>query len=318
MTPPATARILVAEDDEDVGRFVEVHLRTEGFEVHRERDGRAALEAALRLVPDLVLLDVSMPKLDGYAVCAALRDDPRTSAAPIIMVTARTQSADKVEGLGVGADDYITKPFDPVELVARIRAALRRSRQLRDVSPLTGMPGNNEIARELDRLCAGGEPEFALVHGDLDNFKAFNDCYGFAMGDRVIKATARLLGEELRHCGCEPSFAGHVGGDDFVVVTAPHVVTHFCTAVISRFDLAIPSFYAGVDRERGGVLVHDRRGEELFFPMMSISLGVATTATGLLHTPAQAASIASEMKMVAKRDSGSSFRIDRRTAASRQ
>ena len=318
MTAGAAARILVAEDDEDVGRFVEVHLRTEGFEVHRARDGRAAIADALRLVPDLVLLDVSMPFVDGYAVCAALRDDPRTSAAPIIMVTARTQSADKVEGLEVGADDYVTKPFDPVELVARIHAALRRSRQLRDVSPLTGMPGNNEIARELQRLFAGGDPKFALVHGDLDNFKAFNDCYGFAMGDRVIKATARLLSEHLQRCECKPSFVGHVGGDDFVVVMAPDVVTHFCSAVITRFDLVIPTYYAGVDRERGGVLVHDRRGDELFFPLMSISLGVATTATGMLRSAAQAASIASEMKMVAKRDAGSSFRIDRRTAASRQ
>ena len=318
MTTPAAARILVAEDDEDVGRFVEVHLRTEGFEVHRSRDGRAALDDARRLVPDLVLLDVSMPKLDGYEVCAALRDDPRTSAAPIIMVTARTQAADKVEGLQCGADDYVTKPFDPAELVARIRAALRRSRQLRDVSPLTGMPGNNEIARELERLFACAEPEFALVHGDLDNFKAFNDCYGFAMGDRVIKATASLLGDELHRCRCAPSFVGHVGGDDFVVVTSPDMVVLFATAVVTQFDVMIPSFYADADRERGGVLVHGRRGEELFFPLMTISLGIATTDTGTLHSPAHAASVASEMKMVAKTDFGSSFRIDRRTAELRR
>ena len=314
MTTPAAARILIAEDDDDVGRFVEVHLRTEGFEVHRERDGYAALDAARRLVPDLVLLDVSMPKLDGYAVCAALRDDPRTSAAPIIMVTARTQSADKVEGLGAGADDYVTKPFDPVELVARIRAVLRRSRQLRDVSPLTGMPGTNEIARELERLFAHGDPVFALVHGDLDNFKAFNDRYGFAMGDRVIKATARLLSEELQRCACVPSFVGHVGGDDFVVVLAPESVVPFAAAVLARFDRMISAFYGDVDRAQGGVVLHDRRGEEQFFPMMSISLGIATSESGRLRSPAQAASIAAEMKMVAKCDAGSSFRVDRRAS----
>jgi diguanylate cyclase (GGDEF)-like protein len=308
------ARVLLVEDDDDVGRFVEVHLRTEGFQVARARDGVAALDFARSLLPDLVLLDVNMPLMDGYAVCAALRDDPRTAATAIIIVTARAQQDEKVHGLEAGADDYVTKPFDPTELTARIRAALRRTRRLRDVSPLTGMPGNNEIGRELDRLCAVGHPPFALLHVDLDNFKAYNDHYGFAMGDRVIKATATLLTDEAERAGGTPCFAGHVGGDDFAVLLSADLTTSFASAVVSRFDAMIPWFYEEADRAAGFIEVLDRKGEHRRFPLMTISLGITTLPAGRLSSPAALASLASEMKSLAKRDTCSSYRMDRRAS----
>ena len=308
------AKVLLVEDDEDVGRFVEVHLRTEGFDVARARDGVAALDSARSLLPDLVLLDVNMPLMDGYAVCAALRDDPRTSATAIIMVTAKTQQDEKVHGLEAGADDYVTKPFDPAELTARIRSALRRSRRLRDVSPLTGMPGNNEISRELDRLCGAGHVPFALVHVDLDNFKAYNDHYGFAMGDRVIKATATLLSDELERVGGVPCFAGHVGGDDFAVMLAPDLAGSFAAAVVARFDTMIPWFYDEVDRAGGGIEVPDRKGVRRRYPIMTVSLGITTLPAGRVSSPVALASSASEMKTLAKQDTASSYRVDRRTS----
>ncbi|HEX2040654.1 MAG TPA: response regulator [Acidimicrobiales bacterium] len=308
------ARVLLVEDDEDVGRFVEVHLRTEGFDVARARDGVAALDSARALLPDLVLLDLNMPLMDGYAVCAALRDDPRTSATAIIIVTAKAQQDEKVHGLEAGADDYVTKPFDPAELTARIRAALRRSRRLRDVSPLTGMPGNNEIGRELDRLCTVGHPAFALLHVDLDNFKAYNDHYGFAMGDRVIKATAALLTDELERVGGAPCFAGHVGGDDFAVMLSAGLASPFAAAVVARFDAMIPWFYEEADRAAGCIEVPDRQGVGRRFPIMTISLGITTLPAGCLSSPAALASLASEMKSMAKREAGSSYRVDRRSS----
>ena len=247
-------------------------------------------------------------------MCAALREDPRTSAAAIIMVTARAQQDEKVRGLEVGADDYVTKPFDPVELVARIRAALRHARRQRDVSPLTGLPGNNEIARELERLCAPNHPAFALLHVDLDNFKAYNDHYGFAMGDRVIKATATLLTDELAHHATEPCFVGHVGGDDFVVITGPEAATSCAVGVVARFDAAIGSFYDATDRLRGGIEVTDRRGVPRRFPLMSISLGITTVPAGLGSSPVAVASLAAEMKTLAKQDPWSSYRLDRRSS----
>ena len=150
--------ILVVDDDPDVARFVEVNLRSAGYEVQVATDGEEALEKALEMRPDLVLLDVMMPKLDGFEVAQRLRRDQRTSSCSIIMLTAKALSADKVTGLQSGADDYIIKPFDPIELLARVKGTLRRAREMRALSPLTGLPGNIRIQEEIRRLVAEDQP----------------------------------------------------------------------------------------------------------------------------------------------------------------
>jgi DNA-binding response OmpR family regulator len=132
--------VLVADDDEDIVRFVEVNLLLEGFEVVTAGDGEEALQVATESLPDLILLDVMMPRLDGFEVCKRLRDDSRTKHISVIMLTAKSLSADKVVGLTAGADDYIIKPFDPIELVARVKSSLRRARDLSAVNPLTDLP----------------------------------------------------------------------------------------------------------------------------------------------------------------------------------
>src|ERR687897_1903411 len=157
--------ILVVDDDPDISRFVEVNLRSAGYDVSVAGDGEEALERAADLRPDLVLLDVMMPKLDGFEVAQRLRRDPRTSSSSIIMLTAKALSSDKVLGLSSGADDYIIKPFDPVELVARVKGTLRRAREMRAMSPLTGLPGNARIQQELQRRIDAGET-FALLYAD--------------------------------------------------------------------------------------------------------------------------------------------------------
>jgi DNA-binding response OmpR family regulator len=305
-------RILVAEDDPDVGRYVEVSLGVEGYEVHRAHDGMAAVAKAIAIQPDLVVLDIGMPGLDGIKVCEELRRDPRTSAVPIIMLTARVQLHDKLEGLDAGADDYVTKPFDPTELIARIQAALRRVRQLRDVSPLTGMPGNVAIFRQMEVLLASETP-FALVHADLDHFKAFNDRYGFAAGDEVIKATARGLTTRLELLTGRPRFAGHIGGDDFIVVTPVDDVERFADDVVEGFDRTIPTYYDELDRSRGWIEVHSRTGDLRRFPIMTLSLGIVMSTMGSFASPAEMASVAAEMKNVAKGVVTSSWCINRRT-----
>src|SRR5918992_507980 len=178
--------ILIADDDSDIRRFVEINLRLEGFETLSASDGEEAYKMAIEEGPDLVLMDVMMPGIDGFELCQRLRTDPRTATASVIMLTAKSLSADKVVGLTAGADDYMIKPFDPLELVARVKSTLRRAREMREVNPLTGLPGNAIITQELQRRVETTEP-FALMHVDLNNFKAFNDYYGFARGDTVLK-----------------------------------------------------------------------------------------------------------------------------------
>src|SRR5881409_3111279 len=214
--------VLVVDDDPDVARFVEVNLRSAGYDVTVASNGEEGLEKAIELRPDLVLLDVMMPKLDGFEVAQRLRRDPRTSSSSIIMLTAKALSSDKVLGLSSGADDYIIKPFDPVELLARVKGTLRRAKEMRNLSPLTGLAGNIRIQEEIERMVRDGH-SFAVLYCDLDNFKAYNDQKGFVRGDRLIQATARIIQDAVVESDPGEGFVGHVGGDDFVVVVNPDV-----------------------------------------------------------------------------------------------
>ena len=305
-------RLLIVDDDRDICRYVEVNLTLEGYEVHVEHDGEAAVATALRLQPDLVLLDVMMPGMDGYEVCKRLRSDPRTANASVIMLTAKSLSADKVMGLTAGADDYIAKPFDPPELVARVSSVLRRNRQMRELSPLTGMPGNFQISYELDRLVNDPDTRWAVIYADIDNFKAYNDTYGFLRGDEAIKATARLLTQALARHPTKPQFAGHIGGDDFVLIVGADVVESLARDVVVSFDDMVPMLYERHEAEAGYVEVTDRQGKLHHFPLMTISLGIATTAHRRIASQWEASAIATEMKLVAKRAEGSTYEIDRR------
>ncbi|HUP85086.1 MAG TPA: response regulator [Acidimicrobiales bacterium] len=305
------ATVLVVDDDFDIARYVELNLTLEGFTVHVAHDGKEAVVKALAHRPDAVLLDVMMPGLDGYEVCRRLRSNARTSHCAIIMLTAKSLSADTVLGLTAGADDYISKPFDPPELVARVRAALRRARQLRDISPLTGLPGNSEITRQVERLVRDKQP-FALTHADLDHFKAYNDRYGFLRGDTAIKATADVLAEALSHHDGETCFLGHVGGDDFVLLTEPETAEELAREIIRDFDAVAPSLYDPEDAARGWIEIDDRRNQRHQVEIMTISLGIATTLRRTLMAVAEASAIATEMKMAAKADDKSAYRIDQR------
>jgi diguanylate cyclase (GGDEF)-like protein len=301
--------ILVADDDPDILRFVELNLRLEGYEVMTAADGEQALDVAQERVPSLVILDVMMPKVDGYEVCQRLRNDSRTSGVCIIMLTAKSMSADKVLGLTAGADDYISKPFDPMELVARVKTTLRRTREMRAVSPLTGLPGNIQIESEMQRRLLQ-EERFAVIWLDLDNFKAFNDRYGFIRGDRAINYLAAVLREATD--GMPGTFVGHIGGDDFVVVSPADQAEELCQAIVKRFDTAVKDLYDADDAARGGVTVTDRLGRDIAYPLLTVSIGAATNEHRVVADYRELAEIATEMKSFSKTRSGSVYAIDRR------
>ncbi len=308
-----TERILVVDDDEDIVRVVRINLELEGFQVDTAGDGVAAIERALEQPPDLVLLDIMMPRMDGLTALRRMREHPSLAGTSVVLLTARGLTEDRVTGLELGADDYITKPFDVEELIARVKAVLRRTKAARDTSPLTGLPGNFRIGAELEERIAAGIP-FALVHCDLDNFKAFNDHYGFMRGDQVIKFSADVLRQAVADVGDESAFIGHIGGDDFVVITDAAVAEPFCKAVIDRFDDGILDFYDTADALRGYIEVTDRRGERYAFPIVAMSMGVVTNLNRPITSQWEASAIAVEMKEFAKKQHGSSYRIDRRTA----
>ncbi len=310
MSGPARGTILVVDDDADIVRFVEMNLRLEGYRVLVARDGVEALEMVAAEVPDLVLLDVMMPGFDGVEVTRRLRADSRTSTLPIIMLTAKTLTADRVLGLTTGADDYIIKPFDTLELVARVRSTLRRNAEARAVSPLTSLPGNVRIEDEIAGRVASGAP-FAVAYLDLDNFKAFNDAHGFLRGDKVILLLATALRRAI--VGVVPAvFIGHVGGDDFVLVCRPDQVEDLSRAAVGYFDDHVPALHDPDEVARGYLEMADRLGVMRQYPLVSVSVGIATSERRSFNDYREVVVVATEMKGVAKGEPGSAIAVDRR------
>lgn len=304
-------RILVVDDDPDLVTYLRSHLEQVGFGVTDVPDAASAFREVAGDLPDLILLDVAMPDGGGFALLQRLLMDRRTTTVPLIVLTAEGRLEDRVRALRLGADDYVVKPFEPAELAARIRTVLRRARQLRDLSPLTGLPGNVGITRELEARLASGEP-LAVVHADIRHFKAFNDVYGFLRGDGVIAFCASCLRQAADEIADKNTFVGHVGGDDFVVITAAAAVEALCRRTIELWDGGIAGFYDPADAERGWVAIEDRQGQLQRYPPATLSLGVATTEHRSLSSAWEASAIAAEMKEHAKRVEGSSYQMDRR------
>jgi diguanylate cyclase (GGDEF)-like protein len=251
-----------------------------------------------------------MPRLDGFEVAQRLRKNPQTANTSIIMLTAKALSSDKVTGLQSGADDYIIKPFDPIELLARVKGTLRRAKEMRNLSPLTGLPGNIRIQEEIERMVREHRP-FAVLYVDLDNFKTYNDKYGFVRGDRLIQGTARMIQDAV--VAVDPDgFVGHVGGDDFVAVVQPEHAEDVAKRVCERFDQDRALYYEDEDLDRGFVRMEDRKGVEQDIPLVNVSVGIATTSRRAFAHYGEAVAVATEMKQFAKREAGSSYAVDRR------
>ena len=303
-------RILIIDDDPGVTSLLEALLRSEGYDVATAPDGRNGLDRAIALEPHVILCDVMMPGLDGFDVCRILRSHPKTRYTCVILVTAKSNPADKVRGLRCGADDFVTKPFDPDELVERVRTALRRSRELSGLNPLTRLPGNDEIKRALEMQLDEQKP-FALMHLDLDNFKAFNDYYGLLRGDEAIKLLADCV-RDVADGALGMPFMGHTGGDDMVLIVDPEEAETLAQRLLAEWDERVRDLYDQEDLLRGHLETVDRNGRARRFPLMTLSVGVAASDRRSFDSHWQVSDIASRMKNVAKRRSTSSYEIDRR------
>ncbi len=300
-------RILVVDDEPAIRSICRDVLEGSGYAVREATDGIAALNEAKRFRPDLLLLDVMMPGLDGFRTAERLRGDSAMAMTPIIFLSAKGETADKVKAFRIGAEDYIVKPFVSAEMVARVRKALdRRDREL-GASPTTQLPGANTIEAEIERrLKEGGDHAFCYL--DLDNLKAFNDYYGYAKADGIIRQTGDLVRDVITREGSPGDFIGHIAGDDFVFITSAETADTVCATICATFDRLVPLYYNKVDRERGYIETKDRYGMMRKFPIMGVSLAVVTSNNGVeIKNYSQLATAAAAGKILAKTITGSSY-----------
>lgn len=283
-------------------------LADAGYMAISAETGKSGLSLVRSEKPDLVLLDLILPDIDGFSICRILRESESNHLMPIIMLTSKSEMEDVVVGLELGADDYITKPFNPRELLARIRNTLLRIERNRSASPLTGLPGNLEIRREIESRLERRVP-FSVIYADIDDFKAFNDVYGFARGDQFIKLTADVIAEAAALYGRPNDFFGHIGGDDFVLVTAPDSAEAICRCAVRNFDARAGELYDPEDVRRGGIVSINRRGEVEHFPITGISMAVVTSGPVIPDDFSGISERASALKKRLKTEPGSIYAV---------
>ncbi len=290
-------KILVIDDDPNVGLLISAVLKKYNYSVTTLYHGEEARSYLRDHKPDLILLDLRMPGMDGYALCRRIREAPETRDIPIIILSGVSEVDARVNTIELGADDFITKPFDVRELRARVNRILKRKSADTALNPLTKLPGSPAIEEEVLRRIAEEKP-FAFCYVDADNFKAYNDVYGYARGDEVIKRIAQLLLEKARALGGPDYFVGHVGGDDFVYLSSPESAEPTAKAITEEFDRIIPGYYNEQDRGRGYITTMDRKNQTRDFPIMSLTVAIVAPRTQRHY--AKIVESAAELKRYAK------------------
>jgi PleD family two-component response regulator len=306
--PPAT--ILVIEDDAPVARMLAETLEVEGYNPLVAGTGEEGVAMATREAPQLILLDLMLPNMDGFQVVEAIRGTARTAHIPVMVISARHDPEDVLRAFGSKVDDYIRKPFDGAELMARIGAQLRRVRESQ-LSALTNLPAGLRVERAIEGALASGR-RWSILYLDLDTFKAYNDVYGFLRGNDLIRLLARIASECAHELGGPEDFIGHVGGDDFIIITTPERVAPLCERIIARWDSESRALYSPEDLARGALIALDRRGQRQSYPLVSLSIGVVTNERRPITSPAEVSRIAAEVKRVAKGMPGSAWYEDQR------
>ncbi|HEX7974337.1 MAG TPA: response regulator [Anaerolineales bacterium] len=270
------ARLLIVEDDPDISNMLRIYFSSQNFEVETAMRGVDALEKTRQNLPHLIVLDIMLPDIDGFEVCRILRTHVRTSHVPIIFLTQKDERSDKLQGLELGADDYITKPFDIEELKLRVQRAISRAEQQSLTDPRSGLPSGRLIEEQLRRIIR--MQDWALLDVRINHFEAFKDVYGFVAGDDVQRFTAMLMSEVVDELGTSNDFIGHAGGDNFVIITSQEAAQGIRQRLKARFQDEVLSHYNFLDREQGYIVTTGPDGEPAQIPLMTLAAGSVSPA----------------------------------------
>ena len=246
----AKHKILIVEDDPDVSEMLNAYFRVQGYDVFTVNWGEDGVRAGQTIIPDLIILDIRLPDIDGYEVARRLRKDRRTQEIPIIFLTEKRERVDRLQGFEVGADDYITKPFDVQELRLRVRNALQRVSQGSLTNPVSGLPEGPLVEERLsDVIHKSG---WALLHISISHLDSFREAYGFVASDDVLRAISVMIHNTMKDSGAGTAedFLGHISPTDFIVVTTPASMPAFHERLSSRLEQSLDYFYPIKDREQ--------------------------------------------------------------------
>ena len=309
---PAADTVLIVDDDEVALRLMRVHLERAGFHVQVARGGADGVRLAFQQPPALVICGALLPDMSGLRVCQRLAEENRTRHIPLILFASQPRMAAILEALDGGADDVLVQPIDYRELVARVRAHIRRAHLKPALNPLTGLAGNLIIEREIRRVTEAAGSPFAVLYIDLNNFKSYNDVYGFPAGDEAIRLLAGIISTAAAEAGDPGDLVGHVGGDDFVVITTPPNAELIAQRIITDFDRQAPELYTPADRHRGYLTAKDRQGMLRKFPLLSVVIAIVHNELRPITSHWEVGELGAELKHFAKARGGSLYLKDQR------
>ena len=258
-------RMLIVEDDLDISNMLRIYFQSQGYEVTVSQRGEDAMKMCRQQLPHIIVLDIMLPDMDGYDVCRQLRSTLRTSHIPIIFLTQKDERSDKIHGLELGADDYITKPFDLEELKLRVKNAMARATIQSLTNPTTGLPSGRLIEDQLRQLMR--RDDWGILYVGIRGFNAFSEKYGFVAGEEVLRFAAMVMGRSVDSVGTSNDFIGHIGGDDFIIITQKDLITPVVEDLKSRFDAGVGTHY-------------DWQTRQTKTDLMALFIGAVTAADG--------------------------------------
>lgn len=270
--------LLIVEDDLDISNMLRIYFTAQGYEVDVALRGTEALEKTRQVMPNLIILDIMLPDIDGYEVCRNLRLNTRTSHIPVIFLTQRDERSDRLQGLELGADNYITKPFDIDELKLYVQNAIARSERESLTDPQTGLPAGHLIEDRLRKIIRERKG-WAFLDVRINYFEPFKDVYGFIAANDVLRFAAMLIGEVVDETGSTNDFIGHAGGDNFVIITSEEAMNAVRQRLKARFKEEVLTHYNFIDRQQGFILAPDENSKVVQTPLMSMAIGAVSPST---------------------------------------
>jgi len=295
------ARLMIVEDDHDISNMLHIYFGGQGYEVDIAQRGMEALEKTRQVMPHLIVLDIMLPDIDGYEVCRTLRTNTRTSHIPVIFLTQKDERSDKLQGLELGADDYITKPFDIEELKLRVQNAIARSERESLTDPQSGLPAGRLIEDHLRKMIR--QKGWAFMDIRINHYDAFKEVYGFIAANDVLRFTAMLLGEVADELGTPTDFIGHAGGDNFIIVTNEQNAPAIRQRLKARFAEEVLPLYNFIDRQQGYIMAADEKGQLQRTPLMTLAIGSISPSTHVVSDIREITELAAEER---RHDSNSS------------